>query len=248
MGAVLNGTNQRFDPGTLLTFASSIPTGVTVSWWGKWTATARIFLCGNLGGTSGGANQQSLWCANNSGYSGGIAAVTNRCMIEIGNNADDGIVYLRDQTLNNGNLHHQAWVVRQTGAGGGANNVVEHWVNGVKNTTFTKTFDGPFTTPFSDFTSNFPIGAYRDGASSYNFYWNGTLVDVRFHNVALSDGELLEIYGTRGCDSVHRGKLLHMPLVEDARDLSMNKISVTPVNSPTYAAAYELDGNRRRAA
>ena len=249
MGVTLNGTSQRLDPGSLLTFASSLLTGATISWWAKYTATTRMFLLGNLGasGISGGSNLQSVWAAVNTSYSGGIAAAANSHLIEIGNNADTGVAWRRTQTLNDGNLHHHLWAIRQTGAGGGANNIIEHWVDGVKNTTFTKDFNDGWVAPFSDFSGNVPIGAYREGASTYNYWWNGQLIDVRLYTRALSDSEIGTLYLSRGQDAIKRGLLLWLPLVNSAKDYSANNISVTPVGSPTYTTPFELRGHRRKA-
>jgi hypothetical protein len=257
-GAVLDGSNDRVDLGTMGVTGGQMEDadGWSISLWLKTTQVScgGLFAYSQNSATADGQNQWFMFpCGHN-----GASLVNNddHVVIDMGDCGDTGWLWqkeLANTSVNDGNLHHIVLTV--IGVSVAASRVVNLYIDGALDAgAWTKTFDDAYGVcggnPFTDFTSTVPFGARKittgcPGACEYFDFLAGTFADYRFYTRALSAAEVTELYVQRGRDSVTDDLLRRWDLQINCREPLANA-TCTEQNGPTYSTAYELSGVRRR--
>lgn len=257
-GAVLDGSNDRIDIGTVGNFGSSIKAaaGWSLMCWLKTSQTSVSSVLINFTqgaqGVTGAAHDQAIMWSVQTKWTTDFASNANSVLLDMGDENDEGLLWwhtLTGITIGDGVLHHHAITVIATGNLGANNN---------SGATITSYQDGTasavgWTKPFSDglgtvgdFSNSVAIGAELKNGGTWFDWTAGTFVDCRVYTVALTANEINEIYQGKGSDSVTHSLLRRWPLIDSGCSEYMAGTKCVPQNGPTWAASYELNGIRRR--
>lgn len=256
-GAVLDGSNDRLDIGTVGTFGSSIKAaaGFSLMCWVKTSQTSVSSMLMNFTtGAEGaaGAGNQALMYNIQTGWTTDFSNDANHILFDMGDENDEGLLWHKELTgitIGDNVLHHHAITVIATGNAGANNNsgatLTSYQDGAASGVSWTKPFSDGLGT-VRDFVNTLAIGAERKNGGTWFDWTAGTFVDCRAYLAALTANEINEIYQGKGSDSVTHALLRRWPLIDSGCSEYMAGSPCVPQNGPTWAAAYELNGIRRR--
>lgn len=255
-GAVLDGSNDRVDIGTMGSLGSSIKgsAGWSLMCWVKTSQTSVSSMIGNF--TQGyegavGAANQSLMYDIQTKWTTDFASNANSTLLDMGDENDNGLLWwhtLTGITIGDGAIHHHAITVIATGNDGANNN---------SGATLTSYQDGvasgvAWTKPYSDglgtvrnFAVSLAIGAEGKNGGTFFDWTAGTFADCRVYLRALSAAEISDIYKLNGRDTVYANLERRWPLQGACVERQKND-TCTLTNGPTLSTVHELAGIRRR--
>jgi hypothetical protein len=253
-GAVLDGTDDRIDVGTLSTFGSSVKasSGWTLMCGLKTTRiTVQALLAAFTTGAEGvvGSFSQSIFF-HLSGYTTDFANDQDHVLLDAGDVNDAGWLWHQEVAANsvsNDVLNRHIATVIATGNSGANNNsgaTIVWYVNNTAYTSWTKPFSDGLGT-VTNYGSTLAIGAERKNGGSWFNWAQGTFADCRVYTRALTANEVNEINLLNGRDSITNGLLRRWPLQGFCQETQTGD-TCTPQNGPTFTTTNELDGVRRR--